>query len=156
MANYYKIKTNDISNGDGVRVSIFFTGCDIHCKGCFNEDIWDHTKGTLFDEDAYNIIKENMTEYKRGLSVLGGEPFSIYNRKDVDWLVHKFKEDFPDKSIYVWSGYYIDQLRSFNDDNVNSILNTINTLVDGPFLEEFQDYNLYMRGSSNQHIIKLN
>lgn len=155
MANYYKIKISDIANGPGERVSIFFTGCDIKCKGCFNEELQDPKCGTPYTEDIYQRIKKYMKPYKYGLSILGGEPFSIYNRATVSELCARFKKDFPDKTIYIWSGYTIEKLKSFNSECVNDILKTADYLIDGPFIEELKDYNLKLRGSSNQRIINL-
>ena len=155
MSNYYKIKKSDISNGDGDRVSIFFSGCDIHCPGCFNQELWDPNAGEEYTEDTFKTICSYMTKHKRGLSILGGEPFSKYNRDTVAELCLKFKEKFPDKTIYVWSGYTESYLRGKNNSSIDIILGTADKLIDGPFVEEQRNLNLVMRGSSNQRVINL-
>ena len=116
---YNKIRKMDISNGPGVRVSIFFQGCHFHCKGCFNEEAWDFNGGKEFNEDVVNHILELADkDYIEGLSILGGEPMHPKNIDGTTKLAKTFKEKFPNKTIWAWSGYLYDEYVK-NQDIIN-------------------------------------
>lgn len=160
MANYSEIKKFDTANGEGIRITIFFTGCQFKCKGCFNSNIWDFNKGKWFDSKVYeNEIKPAISKYISGISILGGEPLHDKNIAAVAALTRWFKNDFPDKNIWLWSGYTYEDLMaqlSWNQiraKNVEEVLNNIDILVDGQFIEEQRDLTLAWRGSSNQRVI---
>lgn len=146
---YNKIRKMDISNGPGVRVSIFMQGCSFHCKNCFNPETWDFKSGTEFtDETIDKIIDLANNDYIKGLSILGGEPMHPNNIKGTTKLAKKFKEIYPDKTIWVWSGFLFD--RDLKD---KEVLNYIDVLVDGRYEDELHDFTLKWKGSSNQRVI---
>ena len=148
---YNKIRKMDISNGPGVRVSIFMQGCTFKCKNCFNKETWDFNSGKCFsDETIDKVLELAQNEHIAGLSILGGEPLHPKNIDASTKLAKAFKEKFPDKSIWVWTGFLFDE-------NLNNleILNYIDVLVDGVFKEELKDPRLKWRGSSNQRVINV-
>lgn len=163
MANYSKIKTFDIANGKGIRTSIFFSGCDKHCKGCFNQETWDFNAGEPFTREVYETkIKPTITEHIAGLSCLGGEPLNILNVNSVLDLVSWFKKDFPNKNVWLWTGFKFEDLILYysqhNSDfdyikKIYEIFNYIDVLVDGQFIEEQKDLTLPWCGSRNQRVI---
>lgn len=154
---YGNIKYYDISNGDGVRTSLFVSGCNHHCKGCFNEVAWDFYYGKEF---SYNTLKEILDslkpDYIAGLSILGGEPLDYKNINAVSTIVEVVLKSFPNKSIWVYTGYTYEELLERNNLFTSLILNKIDVLVDGKFIEELKDISLKFRGSSNQRIIDMN
>ena len=144
---YNKIRKMDISNGPGVRISIFFQGCHFHCKGCFNTEAWDFNQGLEFGEKEIETILDLAREdYISGLSILGGEPMHPKNIEGTMELAKKFKEVYPNKSVWVWSGFLYDDLKE------KEVLNYVDVLVDGQFQEGLRNPNLKWRGSSNQRI----
>lgn len=156
--NYADIKNYDVANGPGIRVSLFVSGCTHHCPGCFNPETWDFTYGNLFTEHtASQIIEYLKPDYIRGLTVLGGEPFEHPNQATLAPFLKKVKAAYPDKSIWVFTGY------TFETDILNDmaekwpetaeILSCIDVLVDGEFIQEQKNINLRFRGSENQRII---
>lgn len=159
MSNYAKIKTFDIANGDGVRTSIFFSGCEHYCKNCFNSELWDFNAGKPIDENTISIIDATMNEHIQGLSVLGGEPMHPKNIDDLYALLTKFKQHNPTKDVWVWTGYTLLELTQRETNHLNEVtkatLKLIDVLVDGRYIDELQDYNLQFRGSSNQVIWNL-
>lgn len=154
---YASIKKCDIANGTGFRVSLFVSGCNRKCKGCFNEKAQDPCFGKPFDESAKaKIFKELEKDYCQGLSLLGGDPMSILsdNRKVVIELCREVKEKFPSKDIWMWTGYTYEELLA--DATTKDALQYVDVLVDGPYVEELKDASLQFRGSSNQRILLLN
>jgi len=146
---YNKIRKMDISNGPGVRVSIFFQGCHFHCKGCFNEETWDFLGGKEFGEEQIEMILSlAKADHISGLSILGGEPMHPKNREATTLLAKRFKEQYPDKTIWVWSGFLFDEALKDLE-----VVKYIDVLVDGQFIEEKKDPTLKWRGSSNQRVI---
>ena len=146
---YHKIRKMDISNGPGVRVSIFMQGCSFHCKGCFNPETHDINGGKEFDEDTITKVLELCDkEYVVGLSILGGEPMHPNNIEATTRLAKAFKEKYPNKTIWVWSGFLFD--RDLKD---KEVLNYIDVLVDGQYVEELSSPLLKWKGSSNQRVI---
>ena len=149
-----KIKNYDIANGDGVRTSLFVSGCDLHCRGCFNKESWDLNAGQFFSRKVKKELLKNLEpDYIKGLSLLGGDPFNPNNVKDIAFLVEDTKRLFPDKTIWAWSGYTLDELLERKDQYTKKILDNIDVLVDGQFIEEEKDLSLRFRGSRNQRLI---
>ena len=147
--NYNKIRKMDISNGPGVRVSIFFQGCSFHCKNCFNPETWDFNGGLEFKEEQIEeIIDLCEPDFISGLSILGGEPMHPKNIANTTKLAKRFKEEYPDKNIWAWSGFLFD--RDLKD---KEVLNYIDVLVDGQYQDELRNPSLKWRGSSNQRVI---
>lgn len=142
----------DISNGEGVRVSLFVQGCSFHCKNCFNQETWNFNGGKEFTTaEVQKIIELANKDYIAGLSVLGGEPLHPNNIESVSMLCEYFKFKHPEKSIWVWTGFkYEDIIKMENNYN---IFNYIDVLVDGQFEEDKKDLTLKWRGSSNQRVI---
>lgn len=163
--NYANIKKTDIANGPGVRVSLFISGCRNRCKGCFNPETWDFGYGNKFtDEVANDILKACAPDYIRGISILGGEPFEPENRAELACFLHGFNEQYPDKTVWCYTGFQFDQLLRAhifkigepgigNYQTITDMLKEIDVLVDGPFVEELRDPRLAFRGSSNQRFI---
>lgn len=153
---YATIKKHDIANGPGVRVSIFVSGCNHHCKGCFNAIAWDFNYGNDFTEKEIDEIIDAMKyDYISGLSLLGGEPFEEVNQKGLLPLIQKVKKVYPNKTIWAYSGFTYDQLKAMKTDEIKDILKLIDVLVDGKFEEDLKDPMLYFRGSSNQRVIDM-
>ena len=148
---FSKIKDNDIANGLGVTMSLWTQGCPHHCKGCFNGETWDFDAGEEFEDSDLEYILENINKNNvhRDLSILGGEPLCPENVDGVIEVCKIFKEKFPEKKIYLWTGYVVEQ---FNEKQRN-VLNYIDVLVDGPFVQAKRNLSLIMRGSSNQRVI---
>jgi len=146
--NYGKINTTDIANGVGVRVSLFVSGCPIKCKGCFNAEAQDPKYGERFSIKTFREIVDAMDpHYIAGLTVLGGEPLAEYNRIEVRNILEVIKEIYPNKTIWVYTGYRYEQFKD------HPIMRFIDVLVDGPFIEAEKDITLKFRGSRNQRII---
>lgn len=157
--HYCKIKTDDIANGPGVRVSLYVSGCPHRCKGCFNSETWDYNAGKPFTEkEVQKIIDSLKPEHISGLSLLGGEPLAEQNRKEVALLVQRVKELFPDKTIWCWTGFLYEDLLSekVKDKNLSYLLDTLDVLIDGPFIESQKDLSLRYCGSKNQKVYFLN
>ena len=151
--NYAAIKKNDIANGVGVRVSLFVSGCRHHCKNCFNKEAWDFDYGALFTEDVITeLIDAADHDYINGLSLLGGEPFEPENREGLIELIKRFKEVYPDKDVWCYTGFTFEELNSMGK-SAKALLELIDVLVDGRFIEELKNLALLFRGSSNQRII---
>lgn len=146
---YHKIRKMDISNGPGVRVSIFMQGCTFNCKNCFNPETHDFNGGHEFlDETIEKVLDLCSLEHIVGLSILGGEPMHPLNIDGTTKLAKKFKERYPDKTIWVWSGFLFD--RDLKD---KEILKYIDVLVDGQYKDELSNPKLKYCGSSNQRVI---
>ena len=150
--NYSQIRTMDISNGEGIRTSIFVSGCNRHCKGCFNKEAWDFNSGKNFNSEKYFKIYDLLKKpYCAGLSILGGEPF---DQKDNYLLIELCKAAHTiGKDVWIWSGYTFEELKT--DDKKLELLQECDVLVDGPFIDEQKDLSLKWRGSTNQRIINI-
>lgn len=158
--NYAKIKKCDVANGPGVRVSLFVSGCNHHCKNCFNPEAWDFNYGKNFtDEQTNEIIEDLKPSYITGLSLLGGEPFEKTNQEGLVPLIKKVKQTYPDKKIWCYTGFTFDKqilgqmIGEENRETTKEMLNNIDYIVDGKFVEELKNPSLQFRGSSNQRII---
>ncbi len=158
--NYCEIKNCDIANGEGIRVTLFVSGCTHHCKGCFNKETWDFDYGKPFDKSAEDYIIELMSkDYINGLTLLGGEPFEPVNQRGLVPFLKRVKETYPKKDIWCYTGYtYETDLLSQSRarcEVTDEMLSYIDVLVDGEFIEEEYDISLKFRGSKNQRIINL-
>lgn len=145
---YAKIRKMDISNGPGVRVSIFVQGCTFNCKNCFNPETYDFAGGTEFTDDTIEkiVALSNKPEIV-GLSILGGEPLHPKNITETTRLAKIFCEKFPNKTIWVWSGFKFENIEN------KEILNYIDILVDGQYVDELRNPKLKWKGSENQRVI---
>lgn len=150
---FIRIKDNDIANGVGITMSLWTQGCPHHCKGCFNMETWDFNKGKEFTELDLKYIFDNINknDIHRDLSILGGEPLCPQNIEGVINLCKEFKKIYPNKKIYIWTGYTLEE---FNDTQ-KSILKYIDVIVDGKFIEEKRNLSLKLRGSENQRVINV-
>ena len=145
---YNKIRKMDISNGPGVRVSIFLQGCTFNCKNCFNPETHDFNGGEEFtDETIKEVLDLCDKEFITGLSILGGEPMHPLNIKGTIKLAKAFKERYPEKTIWSWSGFLIDNIVD------KEILNYLDVLVDGQYVDELHNPTLKWCGSENQRVI---
>ena len=146
---YNKIRKMDISNGPGVRVSIFTQGCAFHCPGCFNSETWDFDGGKEYnDEVIEHILDLCDKDYIEGLSILGGEPLHPNNILGTERLAKKFKERFPNKNIWLWSGYLYEEYIC-----KQNIINYLDVIVDGQFDIKKSSPLLKYKGSANQRVI---
>ena len=156
--NYIKITKNDIANGPGVRVTLWVSGCSLHCKGCHNPQTWDFNAGKLFDKAAKKELFEALNKpYIQGITFSGGHPIERKNGCDIFGLIKEIKTKFPDKDIWLYTG-----LRLSMDDFKPKYLDIIipdeifkmcDVVVDGPYIEEQRDITLPFRGSKNQRLI---
>jgi len=146
---YNLIRKMDISNGPGVRVSIFMQGCTFHCKNCFNKETWDFNNGIEFNDDTINeVLDLCQKDHIKGLSILGGEPMHPNNEVGTAKLAKAFKEKYPNKSVWMWSGYKFDE--GLKD---KEALKYVDVLVDGTYTDELRNPTLKWKGSSNQRVI---
>ena len=148
---YNIIRKMDIANGPGIRVSIFMQGCTFNCKNCFNKETHDFNGGKEFTDDTISKVLDLASEsYIQGLSILGGEPLHPKNVEGTTKLAKEFKKRYPDKSIWIWSGYLYDEYICNLD-----ITNYIDVVVDRRYEEDLHDFRLLYRGSSNQRVIDI-
>ncbi|MBP5247057.1 MAG: anaerobic ribonucleoside-triphosphate reductase activating protein [Fibrobacter sp.] len=155
-----QIYKTDCANGTGIRISLFVSGCTIHCKGCFNARTWDFDFGVPYDEKIENFILEELSkDYYEGITILGGEPFEPSNQETLVLLIRRIKKELPQKSIWMFSGYVYDRDLiaggKKHTDVTDEILDSIDVLVDGPFVLEKKNIALRFRGSENQRIIDM-
>lgn len=156
--NYADIKTVDIQDGTGIRVSLYVSGCHFHCKGCHNQEAWDFNYGKKFDDSTIDYILELLDHsYIAGLSLLGGEPMELVNQQELQKLVKRVKEKFPNKTIWCYTGYDFEN-DIMNDmygkhDFTKNMLKYIDIMVDGQFIEDKKLVDLKFRGSTNQRKI---
>lgn len=158
--NYAAIKSCDIANGPGVRVTLFVSGCTHHCKGCFQPETWDFDYGEPFTAEVEDRILDLLSpSYVHGLTLLGGEPFEPVNRAGLLPLMRRFREQYPEKTVWAFSGYLYENLLAGIPgpaETAAELLSLVDVLVDGPFVEAKKDLSLRFRGSSNQRLIDLN
>ena len=155
---YGEIKTCDIANGEGVRVSLFVSGCTHHCPGCFNQETWDFHYGKEYTEETEReLLKSLEPGYISGLTLLGGEPFEPQNQEVLVSLLRKVRERYPEKDVWCYSGYLFDRdllgESRARCEYTEEMLSMIDILVDGRFVEGLRDITLVFRGSSNQRVI---
>lgn len=151
---YGNIKTFDIADGPGVRVSLFVSGCRNHCKNCFQPETWDFHYGVPFDEEAENRIFYELDRPEvRGLTLLGGDPFEPENQEALVPFLRKVKANYPAKDIWSFTGYVYEDLPQ--SPVTQEFLDMLDVLVDGPFVEELKQAGLRFRGSKNQRLIDM-
>lgn len=157
---YGNIKKYDIANGEGVRISLFVSGCTNHCKNCFQPETWDFAYGKPYTKETEAEILDFLkNDFCKGLSLLGGDPFEFSNQEELVKLCKKAKELYPNKDIWAWTGFILDQ--DLLDGGrrhgpmTDELLSYIDVLVDGPFVEEKKNIQLAFRGSENQRVIDL-
>lgn len=158
--NYGSVKYCDIANGEGVRTSLFVSGCRHRCRGCFQPETWDFSYGKPFTpEVAAEILHSLEAPHVDGLTVLGGEPFEPENQEAVAGLLDQVRERFPSKTVWIYTGdiyeRLVDESYARRTPATDLILAATDILVDGPFVEDLKDISLRFRGSSNQRIIDL-
>ena len=147
---FNKIRRTDISNGPGIRVSIFMQGCTFNCKGCFNPETHDFNGGHEFNDSTIDkIIDLAKPNHIKGLSILGGEPMHPKNIDGTLKLVHEFKKKYPNKTVWVWTGFNYEDLSLKHD------LSDIDVLIDGQYKMDLYNPTLKYRGSSNQRVIDI-
>lgn len=157
--NYAEIKKNDIANGEGVRTSLFVSGCRNHCKNCFNQMTWDFAYGKPFDtETQQDIIEATRPAWINGLSVLGGEPFEPENQQALLDFLRTFRAALPNKTVWCYTGFTLEEILGKMQSRActeisKALLEQIDILVDGRFVQELYDISLVFRGSSNQRVI---
>lgn len=148
MARYNLIRKMDIANGPGVRASIFMQGCSFHCKNCFNPETWSFESGNEFtNETIEKVLDVCDKDYIEGLSILGGEPMHPQNREATAKLAKAFKEKYPNKNLWMWSGFPFEEIKD------SEAFQYVDVLVDGTYQDELHNPTLKWRGSSNQRVI---
>ncbi len=154
---YAGIIKNDVAAGKGVCVTFFVQGCDTHCPGCHNQGTWDFDGGYEFTQDTINSIIDalNANGVQRNLCIMGGEPLHERNQFLVQLLIQEVKKVYPDIKIYLWTGYIYEDLIEKHEKILQNILQEIDVLIDGPFIQEQRDITLAMRGSKNQRVLNL-
>jgi len=144
---YHNITKCDMLNGPGLRVVLWVAGCSHGCKNCQNPITWDINGGLLFDESAKEeIFRELDKEHVNGITLSGGDPLHIRNRHEISNLIDEIKEKYPEKTVWVYTGYQYEDVKEL------SLINKIDALVDGRFVEDLKDEDLEWRGSKNQKI----
>ena len=145
---FHNITKDDMLNGDGLRVVLWVSGCEHHCKNCQNPVTWDINCGVVFDDSAKKeIFDELEKDYISGITFSGGDPLHMQNRDEVGALIGEIKGKFPDKIVWVYTGY------SWEDVNGLPFMDKIDVLVDGKFIDERKNLKLHWRGSDNQSVI---
>jgi anaerobic ribonucleoside-triphosphate reductase activating protein len=159
--NYSDIKIADSANGEGMRISLFVSGCRNHCKNCFNPETWNFNNGFPYTYETVNEILGYLDhDYIQGLTILGGEPLEQENALDVFYLIKEVNNKFNNKKdIWLYTGFIFENLideinkpRGYNSCNIE-LLNSIDVLVEGPYIDEQRDISLKFRGSKNQRIL---
>ena len=148
---------NDLAAAPGISVSFFTQGCPHRCKGCHNPETWDFDGGKEFTQDTLREIVEALeaNSIERSLCIMGGEPLCEENTLLVLMTLQYVKQRLPETKVYIWTGYYYDELLKKSDPKIPLILDLTDYLIDGPYIESMRDLSLQMRGSSNQSIIEL-
>ena len=150
--NYEKIDKCSVSNGAGVRTVLWVSGCDVHCHNCHNPQTWDFNSGIPFTEETMQELLYDLSKpYIKGLTLSGGHPLDPHNASKVLEIVKRVKMVFPNKDIWIYSGYVWEDI--IKDNTLKEILKCTDVLVDGAYVDELRDISLAFRGSSNQRII---
>ena len=153
--NYHNIKTDDMLNGDGLRVTCWVSGCNMGCFNCYNPQTWDFNSGIPFTDDTMQEILYDLSKpYIKGLTLSGGHPLDPHNAPKVLEIVKRVKMVFPNKDIWIYSGYEWENI--IKNETLREILKYTDVLVDGVYIDELRDISLPFRGSSNQRIIDVN
>lgn len=150
--NYHNIKTDDMLNGDGLRVTCWISGCDLKCPKCYNPQTWDFNSGIPFTEETMQELLYDLSKpYIKGITLSGGHPLDPLNAPKVLEIVKRVKMVFPNKDIWIYSGYVWEDI--IKDETLKEILKYTDVLVDGAYVDELRDISLPFKGSSNQRII---
>lgn len=151
--NYHNITKDDMNNGDGLRVVLWVAGCSHHCPNCQNPITWDPNDGIPFDEDCKKELYDILSKpYISGITFSGGDPLFESNRSIIYDLIKEIKTLYPEKTIWMYTGYTFEKVKSFVP---KDILQCIDVLIDGPYIEHLRDITLKWRGSSNQRVIDI-
>ena len=151
--NYHNITKDDMKNGDGLRVVLWVAGCSHRCPNCQNPVTWDPDDGILFDKNARKELLDIVSQdYISGITFSGGDPLFESNREEVYELIEYIKSVYPNKTVWLYTGYTFNDLKKFVP---IGILNKIDVIIDGPYIEKFRDTSLKWRGSSNQRVINV-
>lgn len=170
--NYAQIRSMDISNGEGIGVSLFVQGCDFHCKNCFNSETWEFSKGQEWNDKTKNqFLKLIETPFIQRVSILGGEPLHPKNVQNVLKIVDEIRVSYPAKNIWLYTGYTWEEIWIKNniktDDKIKDmrekaiknlrrqVVRMCDVLIDGRYVDELRDISLHWRGSSNQRVINV-
>ena len=159
---YGEIKNCDIANGEGVRVTLFVSGCTNHCKNCFQPQTWDFCYDQPFTTETEDYLLSLLSPvYINGLTLLGGEPFEPENQRDLLPLLRQVRARYPQKTVWCFTGYRLDNELQRDGSHprcevTDAMLDCIDVLVDGRFREELKDISLQFRGSRNQRVIDMN
>lgn len=158
--HYGQIMLADSANGEGIRVSLFVSGCTNCCKGCFQPETWDFLFGQEYNKLIEDKILDELSKpYYAGLTILGGEPFELSNQEGIINLIRRFKDKFPNKNIWMYTGflYDVDLIKGGKryGPYTDEILDSVDILVDGKFILEQKDISLKFKGSTNQRIIDM-
>ena len=146
--NYHNITKEDMLNGEGLRVVLWVAGCDHHCKNCQNPETWDPNGGIPFDKDAEDELFEALDKpYISGITFSGGDPLFMGNRSEVFRLIKKHKEKFPNKNIWLYTGFLWEAVKNLEG------IEDIDVIAEGEFIDELKDNNIHWVGSSNQRVI---
>lgn len=156
--NYHDYRPNDMLNGDGIRATLFVSGCIHGCKGCYNVETWNPSSGDIYTEDLENRIISDLKGEdgvrRQGLSLTGGDPLHIDNRDAILGLIAKVKQECPDKDIWMWTGFTLDEIITDPDIRMRTIASLVTYLIDGKFEQDKHHPSLLYRGSSNQNVYK--
>ncbi len=145
---YLNILDCDIVDGNGIRVALFVSGCSHHCKGCHNPESWDAFNGKEFTQETVDKLLTLLDrDYVDGITLTGGDPLMLGNRYEITKLCKLLKEKFPNKSIWLYTGYEFEEIEALE------VLHYVDVLVDGPFKLDLRDISLAFKGSSNQRVI---
>lgn len=158
---YGNIKKHDIANGEGIRVTLFVSGCRLHCEGCFQPQTQDFNYGQEYTKETEDEIIEALRDgHVSGLTLLGGEPFEPENQRVIVELLRRVKKELPEKNIWSWTGYILDkdliEGGRKHTEVTDEILSMLDVLVDGPFTLSLRNLALSFRGSENQRVIDMN
>ena len=158
--HYGEIKNCDIANGEGVRVTLFVSGCTNHCKNCFQPQTWAFDYGQPFTSETERKLLDLLApSYIQGLTLLGGEPFEPENQRALVPFLHRVRETYPEKTIWAFSGFTLEELQTAGShprcEVTDELLSLLDVLVDGRFVDELKDISLRFRGSRNQRLIDM-
>ena len=159
--NYHKIEKTSIANGEGVRVVLWVSGCSLHCRGCHNPETWNINSGKPFDEDAKKELFDSLNKpYIQGITFSGGHPLEDDNLSEILNLMVKIKDEFPDKDIWLYTGYQFETIINSQKRDMNStlrkrIVEMCDVVVDGKYIDGLRDITLKWKGSSNQRVIDI-
>lgn len=156
--NFHIYRTNDMLNGDGLRVVLFLSGCSHHCPSCHNPETWNPNSGREFTKEIKDeMYAELEKDWIKGITFSGGDPLHYNNRHEVAEMIKEINDRFPDKDIWVYTGYEFEELvnLSYSTKDIEVILNGADVIVDGKFIEKLKDVKYPWAGSTNQRVIRL-